>query len=94
MSRYYLLHPDWQLRGFRNGVRLCLNWRSGARRFLNPSEFVCAQLCDGKTDFDSPAILPGLRKLAAKLQSEGVIRPCDGTESPIGTSSRTVPEAS
>ncbi len=94
MSRYYILNPDWQLRGFRNGVRLCLNWRSGARRFLNMTEFVCAQLCDGGTDFDSPVILPGLRRLAAQLQAEGVIRPCAGTERlSIGQAYREAPNS-
>ena len=81
MSQYYILNSDWQLRGFRKDVRLCLNWKSGERRFLNPSEFVCAQMCDGKTDFDSPVILPVLRRLVAQLQSEGIVRPCACGES-------------
>ena len=94
MSKYYILNPDWQLRGYQKGVRLCLNWRSGARRFLNPSELVCAQMCDGKTDFDSPAVLPVLRKWAARLQSEGIVRPCAcGTELYDGQAYRQAPNS-
>ena len=82
MSQYYILNSDWQLRGFRNEVRLCLNWKmrgapvSEIRR--NSSVRRCAT---ARRILKVRRFFPFLRKLAAQFQAEGIVRPCACGES-------------
>ncbi len=72
----YILNGDWQLRGYADGVNMAYNWVTGAKRFLNDAMLTAAQMCDGRTDFASPALPTIYRRLAALLAEEGIAQPC------------------
>jgi radical SAM protein with 4Fe4S-binding SPASM domain len=74
--RYFILREDWQLRGYRNGVALAYNWRTGKKHFFDEIELTAARLCDGATDFASPAIPPALKRIALKLTADGMAEEC------------------
>ena len=75
-QRLYILGRDWQLRGYADGTSMAYNWITGTKQFLNDTKLTVARMCDGKTDFASPAIPTLFRRLAAILAEEGVAEPC------------------
>ena len=82
-QRLYILGGDWQLRGYGDDTFMAYNWITGTKRFLNDTMLTVARMCDGKTDFDSPAMPPMFRRLAAILAEEGVAQPCEAGRSLI-----------
>ncbi len=78
---FYILGGDWQLRGYQDGADMAYNWITGTKRFMNGTLLTVARMCDGKTDFASPAIPTLLRRLAALLAEEGIAEPCEAGRS-------------
>lgn len=76
-QRLYILCEDWQLRGYGDGTTMAYNWITGTKRFLNDVLLSVARMCDGKTDFSSPAIPTMFRRLAALLAEEGIVERCE-----------------
>jgi hypothetical protein len=48
----------------------------GRKAFFDETELTAARLCDGATDFASPAITPALKHLAQKLSADGMAEAC------------------
>ena len=76
-QRLYILGGDWQLRGYQDGVEMAYNWKTGTKRFVSGELLTAARMCDGKTDFASPAIPTLFGRLAALLAEEGIAEPCE-----------------
>ncbi len=75
-GRYCILNEDWQLRGYRNQVAVAANWRTAEKHFLDEVELTAAKLCDGATDFTSPAIPSQLKRIAMQLVADGIAKEC------------------
>lgn len=80
-QRLYILGRDWQLRGYGDGTEMAYNWVAGTKRFMSGTLLTVARMCDGKTDFASPAIPTLFRRLAALLAEEGIAEPCEAGRS-------------
>ncbi|MDD3213471.1 MAG: radical SAM protein, partial [Eubacteriales bacterium] len=74
--RYFILRRDWQLRGYRNGVALAYNWRTGEKHFFDETELTAARLCDGSTDFTSPVIPDEIKRIALRMAADGMVEEC------------------
>ncbi|AET69215.1 radical SAM additional 4Fe4S-binding domain protein [Desulfosporosinus orientis DSM 765] len=73
---YAKLNSPWLLRGWQDMPWAITNWKTGLLRQLGQDIFYVAQSCDGQTNFNSPAFLPGHIKLLERLISEGIATEC------------------
>ncbi len=73
---FFILREDWNLRGYKNNIFLAFNWKRGKRRFLTAKEMAVLRLCDGITDFSSPAIPPEYLRICEKMQQEEIVGRC------------------
>lgn len=74
-GRFLLLQPDWQLRGYRDGLSMAFHCRTGEKHFLSEGELAAARMCDGRQDFSAPHISPEARRVAVRLVADGIARP-------------------
>ena len=79
-ERYAKLDGHWLLRGWSDMPRAITNWKTGLLRQLGKDIFYVANSCDGKTNFNSPAFLPGHLKLLERLISQGIAVECGAGE--------------
>ncbi|MBN1172783.1 MAG: radical SAM protein, partial [Micromonosporaceae bacterium] len=78
--RYARLRGDWLPRGWSDAPTTLVNWRHGRVRQLGRDSFYAVRACDGRTNLNSPALLPGHRRLLDRYLAEGIAEPC-----PAGT---------
>ena len=77
-ERFATLNREWLLRGWSDVPRALVNWMNGDFRELNNDGFYVAQSCDGQTDFNSMAFLPGHITILNKLIAAGIAEECHG----------------
>jgi len=73
LPRYYLLKPQWQLRGWQDIPFALADTHSGQVMALDSAAFFAASICDGKTDCNSPFILDIHHSVCSNFLTSGVI---------------------
>lgn len=77
---YFRLKDSFALRGWKSIPHGLSSLHTGQVRFLDPLTFQAASFCDGKTDVDSPLILPAHRQAMGKLVEAGIVVKCAAGE--------------
>lgn len=76
MGRFYLLKPEFRLRGYER-LPYAITWPAkGRAQFVRKDVFDAITLCNGKIDVTLPFVPEQARKIIEQLEKEGVVAPC------------------
>ena len=74
---YQRLKEPFALRGWKGLPYGITDTRSGRTALLDTRVFQAVSFCDGKTDLDSPLVLPSHREAASQLLQVGFVEECE-----------------